>query len=79
MSSALENVAYLRPHVAMKPIHNPVTGERLGEVPLAETQHDAKLVLQRASAGLKEWSSTALWERAEVGQRFASLLAERAD
>lgn len=61
------------------PIRNPVTEDALDELPIATTSEEACRILDIAEAGLAEWSSRPLWERADCVMRFVAALEATAD
>lgn len=61
-----------------QPVHNPATGEVLGELPLASVA-DLDRALEAAERGFRMWRAVPQAERAAVLLRAAQLIRERGD
>lgn len=64
---------------SMVDIQNPITGEVMGRVPLADGEKDANRVLSLAEEGLELWEGTPLFRRAQILNKFADLLEENTE
>ncbi|HWK34840.1 NAD-dependent succinate-semialdehyde dehydrogenase [Sphingomonas sp.] len=62
----------------VQPVLNPVTGDAIGEVPLANAA-DLDRALEAADRGFRAWRAVAPEARGDVLRKAAALLRERAD
>ena len=62
----------------IKPVHSPVSGQKIGEIPAAGPQ-DIEAALAAAQRGFETWRQVPAWERAKVLRRTAELMRERVE
>ncbi|MCB1497414.1 MAG: NAD-dependent succinate-semialdehyde dehydrogenase [Bauldia sp.] len=60
------------------PVHSPATEEKIGDVPVADSE-DVADVVASAARGFAAWKAIAAWDRAKVMRRAADLIRERVE